>query len=99
MCDFLYKNLKKVKNLTLYSNFNSLNVFSFNIKNYDSGMVANRLNDEFKICVRPGLHCSPLIHKKNKTLTSGMVRVSIDFNNTFEEISYLIFALNKISNA
>lgn len=98
LCDFLYKNLKNLKFLTLFSKNDTKNVFAFNLKNIDSGTVANLLNEKFSICVRSGLQCAPLIHKKNKTLESGVVRVSIDFNNTVEEINYLIFALKQISN-
>lgn len=99
LSDFLYKKLKNLKFLTLFSKETSNNVFSFSVKNIDSGTVANLLNDEFNICVRAGLHCAPLVHKKNGTLDCGAVRVSVDFFNTFEEIEYLIFALNKIVNA
>ena len=98
LSEFLYKKLKNLKNLTIFSKNSSKNVFSFNIKNFDSGTVANILNEKFNICVRAGLHCAPLIHKKNKTLESGAVRISLDFCNTYEEINYLIFALDKISN-
>ncbi len=97
--DFLYKKLNNLEFLTLFSKNSSLNVFSFNIKNLDSGTVANVLNEEFNICVRAGLHCAPLIHKKNKTLECGAVRVSVDFYNSIEEIEYLIYALTQIANA
>ena len=98
LSEFLYKKLKNLKNLTIFSKNSSRNVFSFIVKNFDSGTVANILNEKFNICVRAGLHCAPLIHKKNKTLESGAVRISLDFYNTYEEIDYLIFALDKISN-
>ncbi|MBQ9795449.1 MAG: aminotransferase class V-fold PLP-dependent enzyme [Clostridia bacterium] len=94
----LYKKLKNLEFLTLYSSENSKNVFSFNIKNLDSGTVANILNEKYNICVRAGLHCSPLIHKKNRTQEIGAVRVSLDFNNSYEEVEYLIFALKQIAN-
>lgn len=96
--DFLYKKLKNIKNLTIFSKQSSENVFSFNIKNLDSATVANLLNEKFKICVRAGLHCAPLIHKKFGTIEEGLVRISLDFNNTCEEIEYLIFALTQIAN-
>lgn len=97
--EFLYKKLKNLKFLTLFSKFDSLNVFSFNIQNFDSATVANLLNEKYGICVRAGLHCSPLVHEKNKTQDDGMVRVSVDFLNTFEEVEYLIYALTEIFNA
>ncbi|MBQ8615842.1 MAG: aminotransferase class V-fold PLP-dependent enzyme [Clostridia bacterium] len=95
----LYEKLKKLKFLTLFSKETSQNVFSFNIKNLDSGTVANLLNEKFKICVRAGLHCAPLIHKKNNTSDVGAVRVSLDFYNSQKEIDYLIYALTQIANA
>lgn len=95
---YLFNSLKKMKFLEIYSKSDSLNVFSFNIKNLDSNYVANILNEKFGICVRSGLHCAPLIHKKLKTLNTGAVRASIDFNNSYEEIDYLIFALKEIAS-
>jgi len=94
---YLYKMLKKLNFLEIYSSEDSLNVVSFNIKNMDSIMVANVLNEDYNICVRAGLHCAPLIHKKLGTLERGAVRVSLDYNNTKEEIDYLIYALKNIN--
>ena len=96
---YLYFQLKKLKFLEVYSKINSQNVFSFNIKNLDSSFVANELSEKFNICVRSGLHCAPLIHKKLNTLNSGAVRVSLDFNNSFAEIDKLIFALKQIARS
>ena len=96
---YLYNSIKKLKFLEIYSKETSQNVFSFNIKNLDSSFVANILSEKYGICVRSGLHCAPLIHKMLKTLDVGAVRVSLDFNNTFEEIDKLILALTEIANA
>jgi len=97
LSEYLYFELKKLKFLTIYSTNSSQNVFSFNIKNMDSSIVANELSEKFNICVRSGLHCAPLIHKKLKTQETGAVRVSLDFNNTFDEIDKLIKALKEIA--
>ena len=99
LSEYLHKNLQNLDFLTLFSKNTSQNVFSFNIKNLDSGTVANALNEQYHICVRAGLHCAPLVHKKNGTLNDGAVRVSVDFNNSFAEIDYLIYALKEIANA
>ena len=93
---YLYFSLKKLKFLEIYSKIDSVNVFSFNIKNMDSMQVANILNEKYGICVRSGLHCAPLIHKKLKTEEQGAVRVSLDFNNSYKEIDCLIYALKDI---
>lgn len=93
---YLYNSLKKLDFLEIYSKETSQNVISFNIKNVDSVMVTNLLNERFGIAVRGGLHCAPLIHKKLNS--QGAVRVSLDFNNSTKEIDYLVFALKEISN-
>ena len=92
----LYFELKKLNFLEIYSKSDCLNVVTFNIKNQDSMVVANMLND-YGICVRAGLHCAPLIHKKLGTIEQGAVRVSLDFSNTEKEIDYLVFALKEIN--
>ncbi len=97
LSNYLYFCLKNLKFLKIYSKENSFNVFSFNIINQDSMVVANFLND-YGICVRAGLHCAPLIHKKLGTLEMGAVRVSLDYFNTKEEIDYLVEVLAKINS-
>lgn len=92
----MYFSLKNLDFIKLYSTENSQNVFSFNVLDYDSSLVADILNEEYEICVRPGLHCAPLIHKKLGTLNTGAVRVSLDHTNNEREIDYLISALKKI---
>ena len=96
LSNFLYNELKKIEFLKIYSNSESQNVFAFNVANIDSATVANVLNEEYGICVRAGLHCAPLIHKKLGTLEQGAVRVSIDHYNTYQQINYLIYALKQI---
>ncbi len=96
LSNYLYKNLYKLEFIELYSNEKSLNVFAFNVDGIDAMEVANILNEKYNICVRSGLHCAPLIHKKLGTFNRGAVRVSIDFNNSYQEIDYLIKALEQI---
>lgn len=66
----------------------------FNINGMDSDTVADLLNDN-GICVRAGLHCAPLAHKKLKTL-KGAVRVSFSCFNTLTEPEYLYSVLKNI---
>jgi len=88
--------LKKINFIEIYSKDNCSNVISFNVKNQDCMLIANELN-ELGICVRSGLHCSPLAHKKLGTFETGSIRVSIDFQNTEKEIEMLINALKFIN--
>lgn len=81
-----------------YNNKNVNGVFSFNIGDVPSSIVADMLNEEYEICVRSGLHCAPLAHMFNDTVEQGMVRVSISHDNTFEDIDNLIIALKEINS-
>lgn len=94
---YFYNKLKGIEGVTLYSTLDSKNVFSFNVKNLDSNEVADILNEKYGVCVRAGLHCAPLAHKKLGTLKTGAVRASIDFNNTKHEIDYFARAIKEIS--
>lgn len=96
LTNYLYNSLKNLKFLTIYSKDDSKNVISFNMKNLDSSYIADLLDEKFQICVRAGLHCAPLIHKKLDTINTGTVRVSLDYNNRFEEIDRLVYALKYI---
>lgn len=89
LTNFLLTNLKKLKNITIYSNSSLSGVVSFNIKGYDSTEISDYL-DKFNIATRSGLHCAPLTHKFYNTTECGMVRVSLNFKNTFYQIKFLI---------
>ena len=90
--------LKTNNNITLYSFNPNSGVISFKFNNLDNNEVSNILNEKYKICVRPGLHCAPLIHKFLKTEQTGLIRVSLSYFNKMSEINKLINAINKISN-
>lgn len=70
-------------------------ICSFTVDGIDSEEVARRL-DSSGICVRGGLHCSPLAHKKLGTLHCGTVRISLSVLNTSRELDKLYLALRKI---
>ena len=83
--------------IKLYNSQLQSNVVSFNIFGAESAEVADILNEKYGICVRSGLHCAPLIHKKLGTMETGAVRVSLDFNNTKQEIDYFVKAIKEIA--
>lgn len=94
---YLFSQLIKLPNIICYFDDGNRTVFSINVKKYDSGYVANFLNENYNICVRAGLHCAPMAHKFLGTLQlGGTVRISIDFFNSFEEIDVLISALKEL---
>ena len=96
---YLYNYLKNNLKIKLYSFNPSSGVMSFNIVGYSSSDVGDYLSSNYDICVRTGLHCAPLIHQTNDTLSSGMVRVSISSFNNLREIKKLINAIENFSNS
>ena len=55
------------------------------------------LNNKYDIAIRCGTHCAPLMHQHLNTVKSGIVRVSLSFMNTKEEIQFFIKAIKEIS--
>ncbi len=55
------------------------------------------LDSTFDIAVRPGLHCSPYIHKALGTAPDGLVRVSPGAFSTDADIDKLIEALREVT--
>ena len=67
----------------------------FNVDGISPAEVSKKL-DEVGICVRSGLHCSPVAHKALSTGENGAVRVSFGCFNTEKDASYLADQINKI---
>lgn len=96
----LLSSLSNMKNITLYSPFDVKllsNLISFNINGMESSLVADILNREYNIAVRPGYHCAYMAHETLGSSETGSVRVSVSYFNKLSEIKYLIDAINKIS--
>lgn len=80
---------------TVYTRDAATGVVSFNLKNADSGYVADKLN-EVGICVRGGLHCAPLVHLNMGTTNQGAVRASVGCDTQESEISYFLSCVERI---
>ena len=55
----------------------------------DNGELAFRLEQEYGIQTRCGLHCAPLAHQKLGSYPQGAVRFSVGPFTTFEDIDYV----------
>jgi len=60
------------------------------------GEAGDRLDGEYDILVRVGLHCAPTAHQTLGSYPDGTVRVSIGYFNTSEEIEFAANAIKKI---
>jgi cysteine desulfurase family protein len=73
-----------------------LPTISMTFDGFDSGTVAQRLNEEYDIAVRVGLHCAPAAHRTIGTFPGGTVRISFGYFNSEEDVTALNAALSRI---
>ena len=71
-------------------------ILALNIKNIPSDKAAELLSEQ-DICVRGGLQCAPLAHKKLNTEKTGVVRISPSIFTKKIQIDFTINSLIKIA--
>ena len=94
--DGLYQN----RNIRLYSSKNTAEnsgIVAFNVKDVDSSEICEELDRIYGIACRAGLHCAPLAHNHFRTQKTGIVRMSVGFFNSINEIDRAVIAVNKIA--
>ncbi len=73
-------------------------VLSCSIKGESISAVARKLNDQYGILTRVGLHCSPATHRSIGTFSQGgTIRFSPSFFTSNEDIEYVISAIKEIA--
>jgi cysteine desulfurase family protein len=72
-------------------------VVSCTIDGADVGMVGLRLDDDYGILCRVGLHCAPLAHRTIGTFPEGTIRLSPGATTTPEEIDAAIGAIAEMA--
>lgn len=97
--NILIEGLERIKGVTVYSKANPFGIVSFAMKNYPSVELAEDYYKHYKICVRGGFHCAPLLHKALGTSHFGLVRASLSTYNTIKEIEKFLFATEKFAHA
>ncbi|MGZ4134586.1 MAG: aminotransferase class V-fold PLP-dependent enzyme [Tumebacillaceae bacterium] len=70
---------------------------SFSVEGFESHEVGFILDRNYGICVRSGLHCAPLAHETIGTTEQGVVRASIGYFNSEQDIDTLIEAVKEIA--
>ena len=74
-----------------------VSVFSLDFIGQDNAMVGDRLEQEFGILTRCGLHCAPNAHKTLDTFPRGTVRFSFGWSTTEQDVDAALNAIAKIS--
>ena len=95
-----YNGIKDIDGIKIYSDVEATEhtgVVAINIKDYDSGTVADTLATDYDIAVRAGAHCAPKMHEALGTVTQGAVRFSFSYYNTEEDADAAIEAVREIA--
>ncbi len=71
-------------------------LFSFNIEGVDGSLVTYRLEQDYGIATRFGLHCSALAHKTLNTTKEGLVRISTSHYHTKDDFKVLVDAIREL---
>jgi cysteine desulfurase / selenocysteine lyase len=74
----------------------SVAIVSFTAAGHRVSDIGLRLDEEFGILSRVGLHCAPAAHRTIGTLPDGVVRFALGLETTKEEIALAIEAVKKI---
>ena len=86
------KGLKKLDGVRVHTDSDGAIVL-FSVEGLPSETVAELLASN-GFCVRAGLHCAPLAHKKLSTPENGAVRVSFGAFNTESEVKSFLYTLD-----
>jgi cysteine desulfurase/selenocysteine lyase len=70
---------------------------SFNVVGMEPSEVGLRLDDEYGILCRVGLHCAPAAHKTIGTFPDGTVRFGLNGFNTMDEVETALAAVEELA--
>lgn len=79
--------------------FDRVGVFALDFPGQDNALVGDRLEKEFGILSRCGLHCAPNAHKTIGTYPQGVVRLSTGWATTEDDILQALNAIRIIAQS
>lgn len=90
---YLLKKLQELDNVNIYDEEEvRVSTVGINVNGYKSSEIVEIL-DKNNICSRGGIHCAILAHEAIGTVESGVVRLSLNYLNTKDEIDTVINVL------
>lgn len=102
LCQRFLDGLESIKGVRLCGTTDlncRVGVISVDFQNQDNAEAAFRLETEFGILTRCGLHCAPSAHKTLDTFPQGTVRFSLGFASTEADVDAALAAISAISEA
>jgi cysteine desulfurase / selenocysteine lyase len=100
LCDRLRDKLEEAGGFHFYGHSDRtrrVGTISFRHESIPAPELGGVLDQAFSIAIRPGLHCSPYIHKSLGSYPEGLLRVSPGAFTTVDEIDQLVEALKEIT--
>ncbi len=91
----LAERLSVIKSVEIVGD-NGVNVVGAKIKSMDCVEAAARLDSEYSVAARGGLHCAPMAHRSMGTIGGGLLRFSVGAFNTEEDTDAAASALEKV---
>jgi len=102
LCGQLIDGLSGIAGIKLYGVMDAgrrASVVAFNIDGMDPAAVGDRLDSEFGIAVRVGIHCAPDAHRTMGSFPKGAIRMSPGYFNTPGDIVTAVEAVRAIAGA
>jgi len=90
---------KTIPDIEVYGSQNPedrLGLVCFNIGGLDPYKAAAKLDEDYGIMLRAGLHCAPRAHLISGTEGTGSIRASVGYFNTVAHIDHLLCAIADI---
>lgn len=100
LCQQLIEGLLAIPGVTVFGTRDARRqtaTVSFNIAELDCSEVGLRLDDEYGIMCRVGLHCSPAAHKTIGTFPEGAVRFGMGAMSTPEQVERALAAVRELA--
>ena len=100
LCQHLLDGIQEVPGLTLYGPKEASRqtaTVSFNLAGLEPSEVGLRLDEEFGILCRVGLHCAPAAHRTIGSFPGGTVRFSLGAFSTLQHVDAALIALHRLA--
>jgi cysteine desulfurase/selenocysteine lyase len=96
----LIDGLQIIPSMTAYGGLDAMRqtvTISFNIAGLEPSEVGLRLDEEYGIMCRVGLHCAPAAHRTIGTFPKGTVRFGLSYFNTSNEVEIALNAVREVA--
>ena len=102
LAQWLIDGLREIPGVAVYGGLDATRQIanvSFNVAGLQSSEVGLRLDEDYDIMCRVGLHCAPAAHKTLGTFPTGTVRFGLSALNTRNQVDVALQAVQRIAGS